>query len=98
MMPNPYQRSNDNSIIVGGVVLIVWECIVLCMYFFLSDPILSVLEGIFNLSTLSQMGTYSPVIIIIFNVIFAVAFITPVVWFFVWLFKKEGGYQFRRFY
>ena len=96
MMQNPNHQ--HDSIIIAGIVLIIFEAIVLIIYFVASDPILSVLEGIFSLSTVSEMGTYSPIILTVFNVMFAIAFITPIVYFFVWVYKKEHGFQFGRVY
>ena len=93
-----YQDVLNNSIFVAGIVLIVFEAVILIIYFVLGPAILSVLNGIFNLNNApAEMATYSPEILLIFDAIFAVAFITPVIWFFVVLFRKEHGYQFRRY-
>lgn len=97
-MPGNYNPER-NSIFLAGIILIVYEAIMLMIFFFLSDPILSVLEGIFAGTTnIPEMSTFSPIILTVFNIIFAIAFIIPVIWFFVWIYQKEHGYQFRRFY
>jgi len=95
---NQYQQVLQNSILVAGIVLIVYEAVILIIYFVGGDAVLRVLNGIFDLSPVPEMGTFSPIILTCFNMMFAVAFLLPVVWFFVWVYKKEHGYQFRRFY
>jgi len=97
-MPSNYVSPEQKSILIMGIVLIVFEAIILIIYFVAGDTVLQVLNGIFGLSNNpSQMSTYSPLILTVFNVMFAVAFLIPVVWFFVVLYRKEHGYQFRRF-
>ena len=94
---NPYRNEHD-SIIVAGIFLIIMEGIILIIFFIGGEAVLSVLQGIMNLVTSSEMATHSPLIISCFYIMFAIAFMIPVVWFFVWIARREKGFQFRRFY
>lgn len=92
---NPYQSEHD-SIIVAGILLIISEAIILIIFFVGGEAVLSVLQGIINLVTTSEMATHSPLIITCFYLMFAIAFIVPPIYFFVWVARKEKGFQFRR--
>ncbi len=93
---NPYQE--HNSIIVAGIILVIYEAITLIIFFVGGEAVLAVLQGIINVITTSEMATHGPLVITCFYLLFAIAFIVPVVWFFVWVTKREQGFQFRRFF
>lgn len=97
-MRSPVYQEPHNSILVAGIVLVVYETIILIIYFLAGSAVMDVLTAIFGISNVaSQMGTYSPTILTVFNMMFAVAFLLPVAYFFVWIWRKEQGFQYRRF-
>ena len=90
-----YYGSSDDNIIFLGVILIISEAVILISYFFLATPILLVLNGLVMGLTgyVPQMATYGTPTLVIFNVMYAVAFIIPIVWFFLKIAQVESGYQ-----
>lgn len=91
--------NNTNSIIVMGIALAVYELVIVMLYYFLSTPGLLVLWNIIELEkqTIPEAYTYGPPILSVFNMMFAVAFVIPIVLFIVWVYRQESGYITRRF-
>ena len=89
---------DSDNLIFLVVVLAIYEALILICYFFLSTPILTLLNGIVTLfsDSVSQMGTYGIPTLVIFNIMFAIAFIIPIVWFLVKIARVESGYMTRR--
>lgn len=89
---------DNDSIILAGIVLIIWEAIVVIMYFVLSNPIMTLLNAILGCGTTPWLLILGPLYINVFDMIFAIAFITPIAWFFLWIFKKEYGSSTYKYY
>jgi len=96
-MYNPYQQQDHDSIIIAGIFLIVSEAVVLIIFFVGGEAVLQVLQGITSLVTTSEMATHGPFVITCYYLLFGIAFFLPVATFFFWLFRKERGFQFRRY-
>lgn len=94
--PNPY--SDTNNIIIAGVILIVYEALLLISYYILSVAFPPVLSGIITSGITPELATQGPITLTIFDYMFALAFLTPIFGFFVWIWRRESGHQFRRFY
>lgn len=84
-----------DNIIFLGLVLAVYEGLIFMCYLFLSVPIMMLLNGIISLFTgsIPEMTTYGSPTLTFFNIMFAIAFIIPVIWFFVSIARVESGTQ-----
>ncbi len=89
---------DNDSIILAGIVLIIWEAIMVIMYFVLSVPIMALLNAILGCGTTPYLTMLGPEYRLVFNMIFAIAFAIPIVWFFLWVFKREYGSSMYRYY
>jgi Sec-independent protein secretion pathway component TatC len=89
------QESQINSIILAGIILIIYETMVLLCFYFLAPVVMMILYSIFNSEiTIANHGAmYSGEFYFITTMMFAVAFLIPVVWFVLWVFRTESGYQ-----
>jgi len=74
------------SIIKAGILLIVYEFLFGAMYFFLSNPIVTFLNAVINTNIVAELATYGPLSLTVFDMMFAVLILTPIVWFIAWEF------------
>ena len=93
---SPYTETNN--IIVAGIILIVYEAMILITYYVLSIPGVAILQGIININSVPELATYGGISLTVFDMMFALAFMIPIVWFFVWIYRTGYMGQFRRFY
>ena len=87
-----------DSIIKAGVFLAVYEFLMLIMYFFLSKPIPTIINGVMNTEIVPELATYGNLGLTIFNIMFAVAFLIPVIYFLIWCIREDPqNIVFRRY-
>ena len=84
-----------NSIIFAGILLVVYESVVIMCFYFLAPAVMLILYSIFTSDiTMANHGSmYSGEFYFVTNMMFALAFLIPVVWFIVWVYRVESGYQ-----
>lgn len=91
-----YEAANQtNSIILAGIVLMIYEAIIIITFYFLSPIVMMILYAIFtDPTTVAVNGSmYASEFYAVTVLMFAVAFLIPVVWFVLWVFRVESGYQ-----
>ena len=82
------------SIIVAGFILVIYEAIVLMCFYFLAPPVMMILYGILGGFTTTIVPTqYPQEIYTVCDMMFALAFLIPIIWFIIWVVKTESGYQ-----
>ena len=89
---------DSDSIILAGIVLIIWEAVTIIVFYVLSTPILALLNAILGCGTTPYLAMLGPEYVTVFYMIFAISFIIPIVWFFLWIFKREYGSSMYRYY
>jgi hypothetical protein len=89
------QQGQTQSIILAGILLLVYETIMIICFYFLAPVVMMVLYSIFNdpVTIANHGAVYSGEFYWITNAMFAIGFLIPVVWFIVWVFSVESGYQ-----
>ena len=89
------QEGRTQSIILAGIILMVYEAIMIICFYFLAPVVMMVLYSIFNspVTIASHGAVYSGEFYFITNMMFACGFLIPVVWFIVWVFSVESGYE-----
>ena len=87
-----------NSIILAGIMLLVYESIMIVCFYFLSPVVMMILYSIFNseVTLAYNGGMYASEFYFVTVAMFAVAFLIPVVWFILWVFRVEAGSVVRR--
>ena len=86
------------NIIKAGVILAVYEFLMLIMYFLLSKPIPVFINSVMNTEIVPELETYGTLGLNIFNMMFGVAFIIPIVWFLIWCIREDPQqFMFRRY-
>jgi membrane-bound ClpP family serine protease len=82
-----------DSIILAGVVLVVYEAIMIMTFYFLAPVIVLILYSIFTGSStlVSNINVYASEYYFIVKVLFAIGFLVPLVWFITWVFRIERG-------
>lgn len=100
MQYSPYQQPQQEtqSIIMIAIILPIYEAIILIMWFFLSQPIYDVLSAIISLGNTPQLTLYGGLNLTVLDMLFAIAFMIPIVWVFVWVFRKERRYNVGRIF
>jgi len=86
-----------NSIIKAGVILAGYEFLMILMYFLLSTPIPTFINAVMDTEIVDELATYGSLGLNIFNLMFAIAFILPIVWFLLWCVREESTYYYRRY-
>ena len=86
-----YQSYADSSIIVAGIVLAVWEMIMILCYFFLSTPFTLFLNAIFSMDINSYQVQFWASHMTALDMCFAGAMLFPLFWFLVWCISVESG-------
>ena len=90
-----------SSIIQAGVVFAVYLFVMILLYFVLSSPIDSVMNGIIgsasNTLASDEMTEFSPNFTWAVKLAFAISIAIPVTWFVFWLFSKEPFVGIRRY-
>jgi hypothetical protein len=89
------QQQQTNSIILAGLILLVYETMVIICFYFLSPIVMIILYSIFNSQVTLDYGgaVYAQEFYIVTVMMFAIAFLIPLVWFVLWVFRTESGYQ-----
>lgn len=89
---------DTESIIKAGVILAVYEFLVILMYFFLSVPIPTFINAVMDTDIVPELQTYGSLGLTIFNLMFAIAFFLPVIWFLFWCIREDPNTFYRRYY
>ena len=80
------------NIIRAGMVLAVYLFIIMILYFLLSSPFESVFAGFYGLN-IANAGTHVDDTVdtarLVFNMMFGLLAVFPVIWFFLWVFTRE---------
>jgi len=87
-----------NSIIFAGILLVVYEAVIIMCFYFLAPAVMLILYSIFtsDITMANHGAVYSGEFYFVTNMMFAIAFLIPVVWFIVWVYRVESGYQIYR--
>lgn len=87
-----------DSIIKAGVLLIMYEFLFGVTYFFLSNPIVTILNSVINTNIVPELAIHGPLSLTVFDMIFAVAVLIPIVWFIAWVMREEPVVSYKRYY
>jgi Sec-independent protein secretion pathway component TatC len=89
------QEQQTNSLIMAGLILLVYEAMVIICFYFLAPIVMIILYSIFNSQVTLDYGgaVYASEFYVITVMMFAIAFLIPLVWFILWVFRTESGYQ-----
>jgi len=89
-------ETDIESITAAGILLVIWEAIIIIVYLFFSNPIAQVFAGFAGIN-IAQMPAYVATISTYFGYMFAIAGIVPIVVFIVWIYQVNPQWNFRRF-
>lgn len=89
------QQQQSSSIILAGIILLIYEAIVIICFYFLAPIVMIILYSIFNSQVTLDYGgaMYAQEFYVITVMMFAIAFLIPLVWFILWVFRVESGYN-----
>lgn len=87
-----------NNIIKAGVILAGYEFLMIVMYFFLSKPIPTIINSVMNTEIVPELQTYGTLGLNIFNIMFGLAFLIPIIWFLIWCIREDPQNIFYRRY
>lgn len=81
----------NDSIILSGVVLIVYEAIMIMAFYFLAPAVVFILYSIFSGSStlVSNIDVYQSEYFFVVKVMFALGFLVPLIWFAVRIFRIQ---------
>jgi len=86
-----------NSIIKAGVILAGYEFLMIIMYFLLSPVIPPFINAVMDTEIVDELATYGSLGLNIFNLMFAVAFLLPIIWFVLWCVREEPVYYYKKY-
>ncbi|NIQ89374.1 MAG: hypothetical protein GWN93_10035 [Deltaproteobacteria bacterium] len=89
----------DRSIITGGATLIIATFLIIIVFFVLSNPVTSILDGFDDIDAgdaTDDMNTYLPDIRTAFWLGMSIAIVTPAVIFVFWIFHREPDHYYKR--
>ena len=89
------QQQQTNSIIMAGLMLLIYEAMIIICFYFLSPIVMLILYSIFNSQITIDVGgaMYANEFYLVTVMMFAIAFLIPLVWFILWVFRTESGYN-----
>jgi len=86
------------NIVRDGVILVVFEFIVILLWVVLSSPMAVILNSLINAGTtmgITQMTTYGALVNRVVDIIFLLMGLCPVIWFFFRVYQREQDWGYR---
>jgi hypothetical protein len=86
------------NIIRDGVILVVFEFIVILLWVVLSSPMAVIINSLINAGTtmgITQMTTYGILVNRVVDIIFLLMGLCPVIWFFFRVYQREQDWGYR---
>jgi hypothetical protein len=86
------------EVVGDGIILLVYEFILIIIYIVLSDPVAIIINSIANAGTsmgVTQMTFYQQLINHTFDLVIVLAAFVPIVWFIVRMWSREPDWGYR---
>jgi hypothetical protein len=86
------------NIVRDGVILVVFEFIVILLWVVLSGPMAVIINSLINAGTnmgITQMTTYGSLVNRVVDIIFLLMGLCPVIWFFFRVYQREQDWGYR---
>ena len=85
------------DIVRNGAILIIYLFIIFCLFLFLSTPFDEVMTGLDNVNGTSDSQVEAGVNEgrLVFNIMFSVLALVPIIWFVLWVFHREPDWRYK---